>query len=424
MGAICNNPYKSSSEEVNPMSIGNQPNCLLRCFSGDTPVESVKISANNDNNDKKERSQNDSPELKGLFLRHSTDLINENDLKNSLFSLKSPNEKRTDLELIDEIVTALQENKEKNNELIKAFAHKYAGTCNEEFMKELCDRYYDFIDYPMMKVEDIKFCMSHDYNVNYFFGNYFLSTGEYDESEAAFRKYLESEKLANALREEGKELVCITKQLDQFMFLSFNAKEVKYSILNNFKYHIAYTELGKLALRKNDFDSAQACFNRALKWNHFYLEPLYIMIDLDKISEDYDNLYAKCMQHLYAWIFTYEDLGKFYLYLSYYFYNKKQFHLSAACNLYSNYFVNSQLNRDMLDKLKQEIGFDASVMDADILKKHLKDNGIPIDISEEKMKFLLSISKFKGKNQETSVEVNRILERKLQLDEEENFRFA
>lgn len=198
--------------------------------------------------------------------------------------------------------------------------------------------------------------------------------------------------------DKTKNLYSLDKQIFSFnnsleYILFFNkTKYQKEHVFVSILYHRAHRLLGKVYLKRQEYDKAKEEYIKALEYNPMDMRTHFYVADLERIKGDYASFY-KYNNFLYQDIYEPKALAKFYRNLGVFYRHDEKNELAYAIFKYS---LNFDFNDEAIRNLK-EISTDKTL----VLSEHdnntyislLKENNIPLSILEENMQLLKAIYK-------------------------------
>lgn len=293
--------------------------------------------------------------------------------------------------IIEDVRSKLTGDNEKDKEMLLKEAAKYKGNPDVfNIVKEIGKMLYEvlpeeetteFSDALKKDTDSINDKISEAYKL--------MFTQERDISKAK-EILLEVIKLPIQFKENDQERFFSFGNIIEFLTSKYVLELNKKAVWITLKYSLAYNMLAFISNEEQNFEKAIEYADKALYYNPMDLNNAFEKGETYKMQRKYEEM-LKVTTGVYEYIFSPEDLARYYRNLGYFYTEACKFDVSFSLYLVSMLYQESRGACQEIMYIKQVLNNPEYNIDIDTAFKILEKNNIPIGIRKENINILYSL---------------------------------
>lgn len=293
--------------------------------------------------------------------------------------------------IVEEVRSKLTGDKEKDKEFLLKEAEKYRGNVDAfNILKEIGKMLYEvlpeeeiteFSNDLKKDVDDINTKIDKAYNLM------FTQNRDIEKAKEILLEVINS---PVEFKENEEERFFSFGNIIEFLTSKYILDIKKKSVWITLNYSLAYNMLAFISNEEKDFEKAIEYADKALYYNPMDLNNAFEKGETYKMQRKYEEM-LKVTTNVYDYIFSPEDLARYYRNLGYFYTEACQFEISFSLYLISMLYQESKGAYQEILYIKQVLKNPEYNVDLDTAFGILKKNNIPIGIRKENLNVLYSL---------------------------------
>ncbi len=179
------------------------------------------------------------------------------------------------------------------------------------------------------------------------------------------------------MHDSNEQWICLNHILEVYLYREYkNTQDLMYS---DYRIHELFRILGE---RAQTLEEKKEYFKKSLQWNPFDLDTLFTLCESYGENEKFNEMKNQ-LDEMYFYIFTRQDLARYYRLLGFYYMQIYQPDISACLYNYSNYFSETENANGSLIFLEKAMNKEYAKMEVENVKNSIQKQGIPIGPDEK-----------------------------------------
>lgn len=297
-------------------------------------------------------------------------------------------------EIIKDITNGLTGDPEKDKKYLLDQGEKYKDhEMNKEILRAIGRMIFDVLP------EDAKEQINEFADKNIYSWDSVIQEARFNQSQGNFDKALKIIETALDHAKNRYEDDAVSEYRDfanlfEFvMYIDYNHPQKDVRMPTGIPFAKLYALYGSILIDLHRYKDAQIALQEALDWNPVHCDYIFEYCETFKCLNDMESFYTNTNE-AYKYVYTQNDLARYYRNLGYYYYEKKLWDVAASCyHLSLVYDPSSMVAKSELYGIVQESNGKVNDLDMEDIKTIAEEYSIPFQPSEKVMEIAVGYAK-------------------------------